>query len=175
MKTIQYIVFVLAVILSTNLSHAESIIQNFNTLYDSGNGPLTLSADSKTGTTPEVTYTCSGGAAKFWADGTKTSGRVCIFMENSGAQVVTTAVNDLDSLVISYYPSSVVDFYIYTSPDGNEPWTLQTQSRISGSSSVKMAVPGSYYIKVARQSTNFYIWKMEYWTKPCNCLRVVSE
>lgn len=154
------------------------VVENFHTLYNNGAGSLELSDKNKTGTTEFTTYTCSGGNAQFFLYGTVPNRYLCIYIEGSGAQVVTSEIAGLDSLVISYFPSQDYhkDFYVSTSPTGEAPWTLQTVQRISkGRSAVKLPTQGNYYVKIWRKGTDLYLREIEYYMVRCACFPYVAE
>lgn len=166
MKTIKYIVFVLAVILSTNLSHAESTLHDIAAMYSAG----TLTVDGAVGTTDFVTYTCNGNASF-----ASYNGNIYILLQtNNSAYVATTAINDLDSIRVS--GTDMTKVRVYTAATQAGPWTqLTVGENTTPARGYKVPTTGNYCIKIGRNSGDSYITKIEYITKPCNCLRVVSE
>lgn len=161
--------------LSVGIAYAGGVVtsQNFQTMV--GAGTLTFSNSNKTGTTDFVTYTCSGGKAKF-AICTDVSPNVLgIYMQNSGAIVTTTTIENLDSLSISYLPSEEKKMKVYTSVDDGSSWTEQTVVDVTnGMKYVKLPSPGNYMLKITRENSDYYIDQINYVTAPpCNCLRVI--
>ncbi|MBQ3717687.1 MAG: hypothetical protein II901_04805 [Paludibacteraceae bacterium] len=163
--------------LSVGIAYAEGVVtsQNFHEMYN--NGSLVVTNSNKTGTTDFVTYTCSGGTAKFYSDLSLTLGEICIFMTGSGAKVTTTTINDLDSICIQYQPNAeYVDIKVSTSDDEGSTWVVRTVvQKDAGISTVKMPSVGNYMIKIEKpSSTPYYIQQINYVTAPpCNCLRVI--
>lgn len=162
------------VLLSAVCVYAENrtVVENFNTLHNNGG----LDVTGNVGTTAFATYTCSGGNARFVSN-YDTGFTFCIFLEKSGAKVVTSEIEGLDSLAISYYPEDdYVDFYVYTSPTGEDgSWTFQTVQYISkGKSAVKLSEQGNCYVKIVRR-TNIYIREIEYYMERCACFPYVAE
>lgn len=148
-------------------------MHNFQDMYGS---TLTVSKDNKTGTTDLVTYTCSGGSAKFYADASKSSSQIAIFMEGSGAQVVTSPVIDaLDSIRISYLPAEYKTVLVSISTDGSSWTDVDVINTASGVKNVKLPNSGPYQVRIKRDDANFYIREIEYITKPCHCLKVVNN
>lgn len=162
------------ILLSPALSRAEEYVHNFQDMY---NSTLTVSDDYKTGTTDLVTYTCSGGSAKFYADPSKSSRQIAIFMEGSGAQVVTSPVIDaLDSIRISYLPTNVTRSVLVSISTDGSSWTdVEVITPVNGVKNVKLPAKGPYLVRIKRDNADFYITEIKYITKPCHCLRVVNN
>ena len=160
--------------LSPLLLRAETIVHNFQDMSAASQISFT---GNTVGTTDLVTYTCSGGAALFSAHATKTGGKMAIFIENSGAQVVTTpAISDLDSLRISYRPLEDRTILVAISDDGGSSWTnVSVDAPINGVRQVKLPAKGDYCVRIKRDKKDFYIMEIKYITAPCHCLKVVDE
>ena len=168
-----YYIILLTLVLNPVFGRAEN--QNFDEKFR--NGTLTVNTTTKTGTTDLVTYTYSGGTAKFYAEPRTTGGAIALYMTGSGATVTTSQIADLDSLSITYLPAEDININVYTSPTGETgTWTAQTvRQPAKGTKTVKLPATGDYCLKITRPSTDFYILEIDYSIKPCHCLRVVSE
>lgn len=162
------------ILLSPALSRAEEYVHNFQSLTTTSE--IAYSNSNKTGTTYLVTYTCSGGTAQFSVDKSKSGNNIAIFMEGSGAQVVTSpAIDELDSIRISYLPASNLTVQVAISMDGSSWTDVDVLSPIGGVKNVKLPAKGSYKVRIKHFDTNFYITEIKYITKPCHCLKVVNN
>lgn len=172
--------FLLTVFLGTLCYGVEriTVTENFHTLWDNGKGSLVLTNNNKTGTTAFTTYTCSGSTkAKFFIDSNKTSNNLCAFLEESGAQVMTSEIESLDSLVIKYYPATDLEFYVDISPTGETgTWTQQTVQQLpNGQCAVKLSTQGNCFVRIVRKSANVYIREIEYHMVRCACFPYTAE
>ena len=172
-RNIANAIIVCLILLSPARSRAEEYVHNFHSMYGT---TLSVTNGNKTGTTDLVTYTCSGGSAQFSADFSKSGGKIAIFMEGSGAQVVTSPVIDeLDSIRISYLPASALEVQVSISTDGSSWTDVEVLNPVGGVKNVKLPENGPYMVRIKRKGTNFYITEIKYITKPCHCLRVVND
>ena len=150
----------MSLVLSSAICRAETrtITHNFQSMYDSGT--LTVNTPTNTiGTTAETTYTCSGGA-EFWK--TDASGNeLAIFLNASGRQVVTTAIQNLDSLRIYYAPISKQNITVSIREEGGVWTDVTVVKKENGMSTVKMPSVGNYQIRIQR-SDNVYIKEIRY-------------
>lgn len=156
---------VLLFTLSPAPCRAESpVTHNFHTLATTSG--MTLNPPSNTiGVTDFVTYTCSSGA-KFWNDKVKTDYKIAIFLEESESQVVTTLIQNLDSMVIYYSSSSTQKrLSVAISPNGLDSWVDLEVNQIKGSEakSVKLPSAGDYCVCIKRNSDNMYIKQIDYY------------
>ena len=174
MKKLLFAILCLLV-LSPALSRAETTIHNFHDM--SGSSQLTFPSGDKFGVTDLVTYTCSGTSDAKFNFLAVTDYKICIYLPNNGDQVVTTPIANLDSLSIHYIPTNIArTIKVYTSVN-NVDWTPVTVKPNSGMNTVKLPASGNYYLKIANEASSnaFYIREIHYVTKPCVCLKVVSE
>ena len=172
-RNIANAIIVCLILLSPARSRAEEYVHNFHSMYGT---TLSVTNGNKTGTTDLVTYTCSGGSAQFLADISKSGGNIAIFMEGSGAQVVTSPVIDeLDSLRISYLPDLSRTVQVSISTDGSSWTDVDVLSPVSGVKQVKLPAKGPYQVRIKRYDKDFYITEIKYITKACHCLRVVND
>lgn len=163
-KSVFYITLCLFT-LSSAYCRAErrTVEQNFQAL--TGNG-IEYKSSNTIGETDFVTYTCSGGA-KFNADAVKTDSKIAIFLESAGSQVTTTKIENLDSLRIKYYYSSMPDPYrditVSISTDGSEWNEIPVVHQTNGLKTVKMPRAGDYYVRIAfKSSYKVYIFQIDY-------------
>lgn len=144
---------------------SKKVPQNFNDMFYAVPQTLEVKNSNETGTTDFVTYTCSGGA-DFNLDTYKTNGEIAIFLETSDAQVVTTQIQNLDSISITFTPTwSDKDhemFYVAISDDGISWKNLSTKYFNNTTRTVKFPQAGSYYVRIKRKSTNVYLRKIDY-------------
>ena len=173
-RNIANAIIVCLILLSPALSRAEEYVHNFQSMTSASE--IAYSNSNKTGTTDLVTYTCSGGSAVFSADLSKSGGNIAIFMEGSGAQVVTSPVIDeLDSIRFTYLPASSLTIKVAISTDGSSWTDIEVLNPVNGVKHVIPPVKGPYMVRIKRYDTNFYITEIEYITKSCHCLRVVND
>ena len=157
--SVRYIIFCLFT-LSAVFCRAESVKHNFQKLYTDKD--ITVTASNTIGTTSFCTYTCTNGA-EFSADNTKTSGAICIFLDETNAQVETTLISGLDSLVIQYYPATEYKEMVVSIKEEGGEWTSATVvQKTKGTSVVKLPTAGDYYLRIKRKNAHFYIRELEY-------------
>lgn len=145
--------------------------QNFNDLTLAGD--LKFSNSNKTGTTDFVTYTCSGGTAKFNTYGTGSLIHICL--TGSEAMVTTSAIEDLKKVAFRY-TGSISGLKFEYLPEGGT-WTVLAAdaSSISGMQVYVLPSTGKYQLRLTR-GADLYIPSVVYTTaEPCNCLRVQLE
>lgn len=157
---------VLLFILSPAPCRAENdpVEHNFNKMVNEDKpATLAFSNSNETGITTFVTYTCSSGA-KFWY-GTETGNDIAIFLVSSESQVVTTLIQNLDSMVIYYSSSSTQKrLSVAISPNGLDSWVDLEVNQIKGSEakSVKLPSAGDYCVRIRKNVDNMYIKEIEY-------------
>lgn len=175
------VILLLATIaLSVGIAYAGGVVvrQNFHRMYNSDS--LTVNTSTKTAVSEFVTYTYSGGSnCRFNYDSSLTGGKICLQFYGSGAQVITTKIDALDSLSIRYYykDKTKQDLLVYVSEDGGSSWASQTVvQEINGLKSIKLPSKGDYMLKIERTgSSDLWLEQIDYHTVPCNCLRVQIE
>ena len=162
--------------LSVGIAYAGGVVtsQNFHEMYNGGT--MTVNTSTKTAVTDFVTYTYSGGTSRFYADASETGGKICLQVYGNGAKVITTSIQNIDSLAIHYYYPGDNDHQrlrVYTSEDGSS-WTEQaTVLKINGLRTVKLPTAGDYMLKIERWD-DIWLEQIDYVTAPpCNCLRVI--
>ena len=164
MKVVVRNILVCFLILSPAPCRAVSpVTHNFHTLATTSG--MTLNPPSNTiGVTDFVTYTCSSGA-KFWY-GAETGNEVAVFLVSDTAQVVTTLIQNLDSMVIYYSTSTDKKrLSVAISPNGLDSWVDLELKTIKGSEakSVKLPSAGDYCVRIKRNSDNMYIKQIDYY------------
>ena len=161
--------------LSIGIAYAEGVVtsQNFHEMNNAGT--MTVNTSTKTAVTDFVTYTYSGGTSRFYADASETGGKIGLQLYNSGAKVVTSTIEELESVTIQYFASSAKKrMKVYYSTDSGSSWTqLEITSDIIGSTTYDMPAKGDYMLKIERWD-DIWIEQIDYVTAPpCNCLRVI--
>ena len=165
--------------LSVGIAYAEGVVvrHNFHEMYN--NGSMTVNTSTKIAAIGSFTYTYSGGTySRFNYDSSLTGGKICLQLYGNGAKVITTSIQNIDSLAIHYYYPGDDDHQrlrVYTSEDGSS-WTEQaTVLKINGLRTVKLPAAGDYMLKIERWD-DIWLEQIDYVTSPpCNCLRVQIE
>ena len=160
--------------LSPLLLRAETIVHNFQDMSAASQISFT---GNTVGTTDLVTYTCSGGTARFFSN-SDSGNKMAVFMtgNNNAKVVITPAISDLDSLRISYRPLEDRTILVAISSDGGSTWTnVSVDTPINGVRQVKLPTTGDYCVRIKRSGDDFCITEIKYITAPCNCLKVVDE
>ena len=176
MKRVSILLTLFALSVGIAYAGGNTTHQNFDEMYKAGT--LVVNTTTATGTTNFVTYTYSGGTkCRFYADGSITDGKIALQMYDSGAKVVTTQVEALDSLTVHYYAPAARLIKVSVSVD-SVSWSAQAAvQEVPGMKTYKMPSAGNYFLMIERLASNdFYLGGIDYtMTPPCNCLRVVSE
>ena len=152
------VILLLATIaLSVGIAYAEGVVvrHNFHEMYN--NGSMTVNTSTKIAAIGSFTYTYSGGTySRFNYDSSLTGGKICLQLYGNGAKVITTSIQNIDSLAIHYY---------YPGDD----------VKINGLRTVKLPAAGDYMLKIERWD-DIWLEQIDYVTSPpCNCLRVQIE
>ena len=131
---------------------------------------------STIGTTPELTYTCSGGGV-FGMEGV-------LWVINLSAKnsevVISPAISKLAGIYITYSsPSSQCEnVKVYVSTDGTS-WgeSIPNADIVCNSSIIDVTMNRrNYYIKIVHtKNENFYIRSIDYYTEDCNCFPYIPE
>ena len=139
-------------------AETRSFTHYFNELYPAA---LSVTNSNHTGTIGDFVYTCGGGA-EFWK--TSDSGnQLAIFLNGTGKQVETTAIQNLDSICIHYYPDAAKDMKVAISSDGGSSYSDVPVENARGVTKVKLPTVGDYCVRMKYKSSyNVYIWKIEY-------------
>ena len=130
---------------------------------------------STIGTTPELTYTCSGTGAAF----AYTGADYVISLPNNGSEVVISpAISKLAGIYITYGPSSQCgNVKVYVSTDGTS-WGEIPNADIDCNSSIIDVTMNrrNYYIKIVHTTkADFFIHSIDYYTEDCNCFPYIPE
>ena len=168
-----YSLLICFITLSPAFSRAAEVIttQDLNAMAVAET--LTFSNSNKIGTTDFVTYTCSGGTAKFNTYGAGSLIHICLM--GSGAMVTTSAIEDLKKVAFRY-TGSISGLKFEYLPEGGT-WTVLAAdaSSISGMQVYVLPSTGKYQLRLTR-GADLYIPSVVYTTaEPCNCLRVQLE
>ena len=161
-RPIRYISVLCLLLLSSVYCRAEieAIAHNFQEL---SGGNITFNTPSNTvGTTTDgIVYTCSSGAA--FSASTNSGNQIAIFLEASGAQVVTTQIANLDSVRIYYAPTATKSMTVSVSRDGSAWNDLVITQPTYGIKAAKIPSPNDYYVRIKRSSDNVYIKEIRFY------------
>lgn len=145
---------------------------NFSDLKAKGKLEFT---GSTIGTTPELTYTCSGKGAAF----AYTNADYVISLPNNGSEVVISpAISKLAGIYITYGPSSQCgNVKVYVSTDGTSWGEIPNADIVCTSSTIDVTMNRrNYYIKIVHTTkADFYIRSINYYTEDCNCFPYIPE
>ena len=127
---------------------------------------LDVTDDNHVGTSVEdsMVYTCSGGA-KFFYYGGIPGGELAIYLDATSAQVITTPIQNLSQIVVTYLPAN--DLYppiVEVLSATGEEWNVLSPVKISTTSKAyNVPFVGDYYVRIKRNgSNNAYIKIVEY-------------
>ena len=139
---------------------------------------LKFSNSNQTGTTPLLTYTCTGGAV-FGPDLINPSGSkvIAINLASSGNTVTTTAVDSLAVMDICHYPSSskCENIKVQLSRDSVH-WTGPMEAEYSKGRIWLRFIPGKYFVRFTNtSSTKVSIYQIEYSFDGCDCFLYIPE
>ena len=167
-------------ILCTVFSYADKspVTHYFNTMFPSAG--LSVSLDSKTGTTDLLTYSCTN-RAEFGYEPISAAGsrEVAILFPSKGAMMTTTAVDSLARVIITYYyvKSKNPSIELRLSRDSIH-WTDPLTPDVGSSPGYAEYnfVPGRYYVRLtSSNSYAAYIVQMSYSFGWCNCFLYIPE
>ena len=169
-------IVLLTMLLSPVYCRAEkpSVTHNFHS--DSADpAKLKFSNFNHTGTTPLLTYTCTGGAV-FGPDlsGNK---KVAINLASSGNTVTTTAVDSLAVVDIFHFPetSKCENIKVQLSRDSVH-WTGPMEAEYSKGRIWLRFIPGKYFVRITNtSSTKVSIYQIEYSFDGCDCFLYIPE
>ena len=128
---------------------------DFNAMWDAG----TLEVVNHTGTSTadDIVYTCSSGAQFNFIDT-----ELSLFLIASGAQVVISQIQNLDSISITFTPSysiSYPDVFIFEIlEDGDSEWKrVTTKYQTTTLRTLKLPKVADYSLRITKKSTGVYI------------------
>lgn len=162
--------------LCTSIYGVEIVTTTHNFFAMSGDKTQIEFSNSNTiAKTPLLTYTCTNNA-KFGVY-TDLSGSICILMDQTGATVTTTLIENLKQLAIHYFYKGeelyADEITISISVDG-QVWNAPDEI-IYNKGAINVVLPtGDYYLQIKRKSKNFYIHQIEYTTENCACFLYVK-
>ena len=167
MKTHIRYVLICLFSLSPIISGAETrtITHDFGSMFKKSPQTIEVTNTNQTGTSTEdgIVYTCSNGAE--FMLGTKTS-ELAIYLESTDAQVVTSQIQNLDSIRITFTPAwaeAKEMYYVSISENGVSGWIdLPTKYVNKTTRYAKLPSAGDYHVRIKKKSTNVYILKIEY-------------
>ena len=178
MKDIRRISVLVLGILCAVFSYADKspVTHYFNTMFPSAG--LSVSADSKTGTTSLLTYTCTDGATFGYDLVYKTI--VSINFPSKGATMTTTAVDSLARVIVEYYFSDSSPLIELRLSRDSTHWTDPLTPDVTVSTNPGYAeynfVPGKYYIRLTSNNKKAAsIFQLSYSFGWCNCFLYIPE
>lgn len=139
-------------------------------------GQMEVTEQNTVAETDLLTYTCSNGA-KFDAAPNKTYGNISIFMEGFGVAVTTTQIDNLKEIDIYHYPQQDLASKIVVSVSTDEQnWEkIEVVNQQSAYVRATMPATGDYYLRIQRNSQNFYIHTIKYTTEQCACFPYIKS
>lgn len=170
MKTITRSILLCSIALLLTLSPApcravSPVEHNFHEMYNTSK-TLKLNGTYTIGTVEDdITYTCSSGAMFSLSD--KTASELAIFLVASGAQVVVSQIQNLDSICITFTPTwrdeaDVFDLEILE--EGANEWKkISTNYQTSTLRTLKLPKVSNYDLRITKKSTNVYIKEIDYY------------
>lgn len=172
-----YISLICLLMLCTTIYGVEIVTTTHNFSAMSGDkAQIEFSNRNMIAETPLLTYTCKN--AKFDAALDKTYGNISIFMNESGATVTTTQIDNLKEIEIYHYPQEDLSSKIVVSisTDGENWEKLQLINQVSVYVRATMPATGDYYVRIEQRSgqDDFYIHQIEYTTEKCACFPYIK-
>jgi hypothetical protein len=164
-------------LLSSAICRAEkpSVTHNFHS--DSADpAKLEFSNSYHTGTTPLLTYTCTGGAV-FGLDAVSKSNTICMNLGASGNTVTTTAADSIAVIDIYHFPatSKCENIKIQLSRDSVH-WTDYMDADYMNGQIWLRTIPGKYHIRITNTtSTKVSIREIRYSFDGCDCFLYIPE
>jgi hypothetical protein len=164
-------------LLSSAICRAEkpSVTHNFHS--DSADpAKLEFSNSYHTGTTPLLTYTCTGGAV-FGLDAVSKSNTICMNLGASGNTVTTTAADSIAVIDIYHFPatSKCENIKIQLSRDSVH-WTDYMDADYMNGEIWLRTIPGKYHIRITNTtSTKVSIRDIRYSFDGCDCFLYIPE
>ena len=171
-------IVLLTMLLSPAIGRAEKppVTHNFNS--DSADPTkLRFSNSNLTGTTPLLTYTCTGGAI-FGMDliNPSASKEIAINLPSSGSMVTTTAADSIAVIDIYHFPTSKCkNIKIQLSRDSVH-WTDYMDADYMDGEIWLRTIPGKYHIRITNTtSTKVSIREIRYSFDGCDCFLYIPE
>jgi hypothetical protein len=164
-------------LLSPAIGRAEkpSVTHNFHS--DSADpAKLEFSNSYHTGTTPLLTYTCTGGAV-FGLDAVGKSKTICMNLGARGDTVTTTAADSIAVIDIYHFPanSKCENIKIQLSRDSVH-WTDYMDAEYKDGEIWLRTIPGKYHIRITNTtSTKVSIREIRYSFDGCDCFLYIPE
>ncbi len=171
-------IVLLTMLLSPAIGRAEKqpVTHDFNS--DAADlTKLRFSNSNLTGTTPLLTYTCTGGAV-FGLDliNPSASKKIAINLPSSGSTVTTTAADSLVVIDIYHFPTSKCkNIKIQLSRDSVH-WTDYMDADYMDGEIWLRTIPGKYHIRITNTtSTKVSIREIRYSFDGCDCFLYIPE
>lgn len=171
-------IVLLTMLLSPAIGRAEKqpVTHDFNS--DAADPTkLRFSNSYLTGTTPLLTYTCTGGAV-FGLDliNPSASKKIAINLPSSGSTVTTTAADSIAVIDIFHFPTSKCkNIKIQLSRDSVH-WTDYMDAEYKNGEIWLRTIPGKYHIRITNTtSTKVSIREIRYSFDGCDCFLYIPE
>lgn len=171
-------IVLLTMFLSSAICRAEKppVTHDFN-LDAAYPTKLRFSNSNYTGTTPLLTYTCTGGAI-FGMDliNPSASKEIAINLPSSGSMVTTTAADSIAVIDIYHFPTSKCkNIKIQLSRDSVH-WTDYMDADYMDGEIWLRTIPGKYHIRITNTtSTKVSIREIRYSFDGCDCFLYIPE
>ena len=171
-------IVLLTMFLSSAICRAEKppVTHDFN-LDAAYPTKLRFSNSNYTGTTPLLTYTCTGGAI-FGMDqiNPSASKEIAINLPSSGSMVTTTAADSIAVIDIYHFPTSKCkNIKIQLSRDSVH-WTDYMDAEYKDGEIWLRTIPGKYHIRITNTtSTKVSIREIRYSFDGCDCFLYIPE
>lgn len=169
-------IVLLTMLLSSAICRAEKLPVTHNFHSDSADpAKLEFSNSYHTGTTPLLTYTCTGGAV-FGLDAVGKSNTICMNLGASGSTVTTTAADSIAVIDIFHFPTSKCkNIKIQLSRDSVH-WTDYMDAEYKNGEIWLRTIPGKYHIRITNTtSTKVSIREIRYSFDGCDCFQYIPE
>lgn len=171
-------IVLLTMLLSPAIGRAEkpSVTHNFNS--DAADPTkLRFSNSNHTGTTPLLTYTCTGGAI-FDKDliNPSASKVIAINLASSGNTVTTTAADSIAVIDIYHFPTSKCENIKIQLSRDSVHWTDYMDAEYMNGEIWLRTIPGKYHIRITNTtSTKVSIREIRYSFDGCDCFLYIPE
>lgn len=171
-------IVLLTMLLSPAIGRAErqSVTHDFNSdaAYPA---KLKFSNSNLTGTTPLLTYTCSGGAT-FGKDLINSNDYkvIAINLASSGSTVTTTAADSIAVIDIYHFPASKCENIKIQLSRDSVHWTDYMDPEYRNGQIWLRTIPGKYHIRITNTtSTKVSIHEIRYSFGGCDCFLYIPE
>lgn len=169
-------IVLLTMLLSPAIGRAEKLPVTHNFHSDSADpAKLEFSNSYHTGTTPLLTYTCTGGAV-FGLDAVSKSNTICMNLGARGNTVTTTAADSIAVIDILHFPASKCENIKIQLSRDSVHWTDYMDAEYKNGEIWLRTIPGKYHIRITNTtSTKVSIREIRYSFDGCDCFLYIPE